>query len=345
MTYYDEVIADSPSAYWRMGEDSGTNLADEIGSLDLTLSGGYTQNVAGAINASGEDDGAVDFDGSSGKAQHANGSGEFDAIITSGIFAIEFWFFIDTEQAATFIGMRTGTGSTTCRLSIHPRTGPFNGFQIRGGSTITQFTGSTITNGAWHHAVFNYNTGTWNIYIDSLFYTSGSRAISTSATLRPFVVGISNDSGNGINGKMDEVAIYDHELSESRIQDHYLASKEYIEMAPESTITFTSEMDLDLVIYVSLEPETSIEAIGDNLDLRLDSLLGSITSSISFTTSISALDEESMALTGSISFSAMASLDVEIPVEPLPSSVNHRPVKTVSFVMPTPTIGSKGRPE
>ena len=307
MGYTDEVLADSPSVYWRMGEDSGTTLADEIGSRDLTLSGGYTQNVAGALLA-GQDDGAVDFDGSSGKAQHANAGGEFDAIIEATDFAVEFWFMVDVSQAATFVSMRTGITASTCRFSIHPRTSPFNGFQIRGGATITQFSGSTISTGAWHHAVFNYSSGTWTIWLDGASYATNTRAISTTATLLPFTAADDAGTGNELNGKLDELAVYPAVLSEARIAAHYaaqddrlltadLATIEVAPFAPAIAQPVTLVADLATVEVVPLTPVSSSPTllIADLATIELAPLTPSVGSPLAVTADLATIELTSFA--------------------------------------------------
>jgi hypothetical protein len=46
--YRPAVMADSPSAYWRMGEASGSTLTDSAGANNGAYSGGFTLGLAGA---------------------------------------------------------------------------------------------------------------------------------------------------------------------------------------------------------------------------------------------------------------------------------------------------------
>src|SRR4051812_32689998 len=72
-TYRDTVMADSPQAYWRLG-DSGGSAADETGhgNTGTFASSGVTTGASGAI--AGDSDTAVTLNGSSGDATVANSS-------------------------------------------------------------------------------------------------------------------------------------------------------------------------------------------------------------------------------------------------------------------------------
>jgi len=60
------VAADSPSAWWRLGEPVGSVVAqDQVGGHDGVFQAGVTLGVAGLIG--GDPDTAASFDGSSGR--------------------------------------------------------------------------------------------------------------------------------------------------------------------------------------------------------------------------------------------------------------------------------------
>ena len=59
--YAQEVLADNPVAYWRLGEASGTTAVDETGSHDGTYSG-VTLGATGLL--AGDTDTAVEFNNS-----------------------------------------------------------------------------------------------------------------------------------------------------------------------------------------------------------------------------------------------------------------------------------------
>ena len=80
--YKSEVLADSPSAYWRMGESSGTTAVDIVGGHNGTL----TQMVLGEAGAITNDtDTAFGFSGSSYAIV------PFSADLNTPAFSIECW--------------------------------------------------------------------------------------------------------------------------------------------------------------------------------------------------------------------------------------------------------------
>jgi hypothetical protein len=64
-SYQALVLSESPGAYWRLGESTGTTAVDETGTSDGTYAGGHTLAVPGAL--ADDPNTAVDVDGSSGR--------------------------------------------------------------------------------------------------------------------------------------------------------------------------------------------------------------------------------------------------------------------------------------
>src|SRR5439155_18610034 len=62
-TYGSTILADNPTAYWRLDEASGSSAADSKGSNTGTYSSGVTKNQGGAT---ADGDAAVDLNGTSG---------------------------------------------------------------------------------------------------------------------------------------------------------------------------------------------------------------------------------------------------------------------------------------
>ena len=65
--YSTAILSEAPSAYWRLGEISGTTAADSTTHANtLTYQGGYTLGIPGAIK--GDPDSAVGFNGTTAVA-------------------------------------------------------------------------------------------------------------------------------------------------------------------------------------------------------------------------------------------------------------------------------------
>ena len=80
--YYDEVMDDSPVAYWRLNESSGTAVYDSAGSHNGTRSGTVTLGQAGAL--AGDPDTAMGFGGGHVVVPYA-------ADLDGNTFSIECW--------------------------------------------------------------------------------------------------------------------------------------------------------------------------------------------------------------------------------------------------------------
>ena len=83
--YVNAVTQDAPIAWYRMGEPSGA-VVDQTGGTAGTALGGVTRDVAGPIGAS--DDGAIDFNGTSGYVSIPD---QAKLSLGNGPWSIELW--------------------------------------------------------------------------------------------------------------------------------------------------------------------------------------------------------------------------------------------------------------
>jgi hypothetical protein len=90
--------------------------------------------------------------------------------------------------------------------------------------TVRQVTSGNVSNG-WHHLVATSNgAGTWNIYLDGVL-SNGGTTISSSSSVYTTNTGnlYIGQRGNGgyVNGKLDEVMVWNRVLSSTEIQQVY----------------------------------------------------------------------------------------------------------------------------
>ena len=84
--YRNQVLADEPLAYWRLGEPSGTSAADASGNGNTgTYGGSPTLGATGAL--AGDTDTATSFDGVNDNVSVPNNA----SLNLNGSFSIEFW--------------------------------------------------------------------------------------------------------------------------------------------------------------------------------------------------------------------------------------------------------------
>jgi hypothetical protein len=87
VAYSDEVLADNPAGYWRLGEPSGTNANDEsTNNLDGTYVNTPTLGVAGALTS--DSDTAVVFTAASSESMTVPDNAVFDF---GNVFTLEAW--------------------------------------------------------------------------------------------------------------------------------------------------------------------------------------------------------------------------------------------------------------
>lgn len=219
--YADEVLADSPVGYWRLGESSGTAAADSSGNgLDGTYTGGVVLAEAGA--PSSETDTAARFDGSTGYvALPANA-----LLNITGPITLECW--LKSTSAAEHLHFLGGydPNSPFAGYGLRLSAGKFGYWSGAHGSWVEA--SPSVNDGAWHHLAVSVSGTTASFYVDGAAAGtpstqqpnsySGVRAIGSRAT------------GNGLffPGTLDEVAVYSGALSAARILAHYEAGTLYL---------------------------------------------------------------------------------------------------------------------
>lgn len=215
-SYHDEVIADAPVGYWRLGDKSGTVAKDSSGNgRDGTYVGGVMLGAAGAI---GDGDAAAKFDGTTGYVDLGDVAALKPAQVT-----VEVWYrSTDTD------GMLVACPVTPYGYDIWvTETTGLPRWEFDGVSAaVRSITGpSSVADGLWHHIVGTYDGITARLYVDgvqvnSLVYNGGALEYAVGAVRINDRVG---DIARRVDGPIDEVAIYPTALSAARIAAHYAA--------------------------------------------------------------------------------------------------------------------------
>lgn len=234
VAYRTVVLADQPAAYWRLGESSGTTAADELGTHNGTFQGSPTLGVAGALSADAyDDDTGASFSGS-GQYVEFSDHADFD-LPSSGGFTVELWAWKDDNSPAqstalVFRGQSSSaapkydwivTQSTNgrCAFVIHDGASNYYSCALEADDT------GLMTPGRWHHLV-----GVWDADAQEIrTYLNGDPVRTVAAAIVPataadrFELARRPDllTNSHFDGKLDEVAIYRHALTESQVQEHY----------------------------------------------------------------------------------------------------------------------------
>jgi PKD repeat protein len=214
--------------YWRLGETSGTSLADVIGGRTATTSGGPTLGAAGNLTL--DPNTAVSFDGSNDDAAASvNLSG------TSKV-TIEFWMkwttFANNDDLA--FELTSNNTNNNGAFVINPNsTTSGSRFEVaigrNGSRNNAYFTRPSA--GVWHHYAIVLNTtaiGSQQIlaYVDgaAVSITKGSSGTGAGNFANSTLNFMSRNGSSLFGaGTLDEVAIYNQALTATQIAQHFAA--------------------------------------------------------------------------------------------------------------------------
>lgn len=248
--YADAVLADSPSAYYRLGDSKAHTLSDSSGNghhgfwtpefIDVGTSGALIDSADAATELPSLPTRAV-------------------AVIPSTVlstlrgFSIEWWSRFDKipEQSALGVpelpltdtpallldggGVQVALGSDASpyagALLVMVQQAPLlsgGGVPINITSTINEPDGvpRTVCDGVAHHVVFTFNTGgtAGEIWVDGDLAGTPSSIVYTIANVAPFGPFRLNEAGAwGGGAVVDELAFYDTPLTFSQIAAHRAA--------------------------------------------------------------------------------------------------------------------------
>lgn len=225
--YSAEVLADSPIGYWRLDETSGTLLADSSGNgRHGTYIGNPSLGNPGAV-AGGTAPLLVNNGG--------NGTGQYGVVPhhasldPSGAFTLECWVNPVSYQSQSGLIYKFSNGTRAWDWKMVG--GGVNSIIIQINDTTAGPTASCSTEaplGVWTHlvVVFTPNTNV-RFYVNGIFTNQVSYPHSMFAGTSEVRLGFgwspTAPSAYGLNGFIDECAIYPSALSADRIAAHYAA--------------------------------------------------------------------------------------------------------------------------
>lgn len=224
--YQEEVILDSPIAFWPMQETHVVSVMSDV------IAGRHATSVGSEqVSAmSGPVDGVRSAFTPGRVFQTGWAVADDDVFTPTGAFTVEAWVMptpgsISSEFGAFFeknAGSSVEYGlvamPTAQRVEARVGTNGANGFYLTDNT-------APLTNEQWNHVVMvcESATGPLNVYINGVLKatdttTSGTRFTGTTGTLK---IGYTDRSGIPFRGKLSMLAFYGHALSSDRVAAHY----------------------------------------------------------------------------------------------------------------------------
>lgn len=219
--YPNAVRADTPVAYWRLGESSGVTAYDETMSSvvaaelqDLTYVNSPTLGVAGPLAS--DSNTAVTFNVTGGIVASIT---DRAALKSFSAITLECWVNLD-NLAINHAPFYKDDGAASYDYTLYVTSGTGRiGLDLKttAGLISKSFTTATITAGAWYHIAGTFDGTNWRAYINGVLIETQVDAKTLS------IAGTGNLHVGLIDGTLDEAAIYSSALSATRIGAHYHA--------------------------------------------------------------------------------------------------------------------------
>ena len=203
------MLADGPSAYWRLGETAGWLAADSSGNGHVGLFTNVTLGVAGALGNDANT--AARFNGTDGQVTFLSDA----ALRLNGSWTIEFWArqisFVHTKPGI----LGRGLGDTKDTYSIYAEA---NGqLWLRRNNKLVG-SGAGALGSAYRYFAVTYDGTFVRWYMNGVLKTTSAIAYPAASGPQLFQIGKAQEAGHD---DVDEVALYPTALSAARIAAHY----------------------------------------------------------------------------------------------------------------------------
>jgi len=217
--YTTEVMADSPVAWWRLDEASGTVANDATGTNHGTYAGATLNQTPLIVSGA-----SVRFSGSS------SGIAIPDAANLSFLntaFSLELWVKTTSTATSALVTKEVSGSIVPEYLVLMSANGTVN-FVVRSTNADTPNVVATtplaVNDGVRHHIVAVFvPSGVAKIYVDGVERASVAHSLTTSFNSTAALYLGRRPNGNYLLGNLDEVAFYASALSAARVLAHYNA--------------------------------------------------------------------------------------------------------------------------
>jgi hypothetical protein len=239
--YPAQVLADSPLAYFRLDEVSGTTAYDYVGGNNAT----YTNVLLGQPGYSSSEDPAEvaaefgDYPPNNDYAGDVPSYLNFGTNTGNAEFSVEAWInqYYYTGGGDAIVALGYGGGGDQFVLDTGGASGTLR-FLVSNAAGVVSTAGSSRTlanDGLWHHVVGVCDEAGGHLYlyldgvlVGSATITPGSGLLASTI---PLSIGARESANNNpvsydyqFFGEIDDVAIYNKPLTTAQVDSHYFAS-------------------------------------------------------------------------------------------------------------------------
>jgi hypothetical protein len=216
-TYATEVLADTPIAYWRLGESSGTSAADSSGNnRNGTYVGAPSLGSPGLVT--GDPNTSVSFNGTNQSVDVADAP----AFNLTGDLTLEAVVnMTGGENYRTIVAKHDGAGDvSTYELRVQGSTGALQFVQrSTTGAYMTVTSNTTLAANTTYHIAATKSGSTVTLYINGVGDRTATFSSPVASNSRPLRIA-RRDGSKAFAGRIDEVAIYNKALTASRLAAH-----------------------------------------------------------------------------------------------------------------------------
>jgi PKD repeat protein len=220
-SYPTEVLADSPTSYWRLGEATGTTASDAAGANTGAVKGGVTLGAPGGLTA--DTNAAMTFDGTTGYVSVANSTN----LNPTGDLTVEAWAKPGTldsnTRAVVHKGGTSGYASYQYRLGL-ASSNLWRGSVYIGSNNYTVTSPSVATSAGWTYLAMTRSGSTLTLYVNGVAVSTSTASGLLNTSTGILAIGRTGSASvDYFKGSIDEVAVYPNALSSGRIAAHYRA--------------------------------------------------------------------------------------------------------------------------
>jgi fibronectin type 3 domain-containing protein len=223
--YPATVLSQSPAAYWRFGETTGTVGADSSPNLAAGIfTGGVSLGAPGAI--SGDSDTAATFDGTTGYFSSSQSQP------SPKTFSIDAWFNTTTTTGGKIIGFGNlqQAGSANYDKQIYMTNAGKVVFGCFNKTDIAITSGKSYNDGKWHQVIGTQGPSGMVLYVDGASVGTNSNTANQNYTGywrvgQDTLKGWPNaPTSTFFGGKIDDVSVYNSALSASQVAAQFAAA-------------------------------------------------------------------------------------------------------------------------